>query len=256
MIPELADAIKNSVFECLEDAVSVSFSGGVDSSLISWIAKEQSDVYLITSGTEKSKDIIASRFSSKLLGLGSHYYELILTEKDVVSAYKQIHNITKLDFLKIDILVPLYLAMKKAKSLDQSVILYGSGAEELFVGYDRYYKYYESGKDLDNILREEFRTLKNREIKWIKRLCYKLGLEARFPYYNNNIAKLVFSIPLEERMADRKRKKGIIREVAQFLGLPSQIIDRKKIAAQYGSGVHKLLAKYAKKHGLPGSKFE
>jgi len=254
MIPELSDIIKNSIYECLENQVAVSYSGGVDSSLIAWIAKQKADVDLFTTGMENSKDILSARIASKLLGLS--YHELLVDEPTIVSAYEDVYKLLRLDFLKTEILVPLYIAAKEAKRQGEKVILYGSGAEELFVGYNRYYTYYREEKDLDKILREEFRTLKDREIKWVKKICYKLGLEARFPYYNKKIAGIMFQIPLEERMADETRKKGIIRDVAKFLNLPESITNRKKTAAQYGSGVHKILARYAKMHGLPGSKYK
>ncbi|MBI5051345.1 hypothetical protein HZC08_01160 [Candidatus Micrarchaeota archaeon] len=101
----------------------------------------------------------------------------------------------------------------------------------------------KEGKDLDSILREEFRTLKDRDIGMVKKVCYKLGIEARFPFYNKELAELVFSIPLSERIADRELKKGVLREAAKFLGVPETAVNRRKKAMQYGSGVHKVLLK-------------
>ena len=254
MIVELSEVIKNSIYECLEDEVAISYSGGVDSSLIAWVSREGSSPHLFTAGTPESKDILSARESSKLLGL--QYTEIIIDESSAIDAYKELYKMLRLDFLKLEILVPLYLAAKKAKEMGYSTMLYGSGAEELFVGYDRYYRYLNEGKDLDSILRDEFRTLKNRELKWIKKMCYSLGIEARTPYYNKRIAELVFEIPLEDRMSDKEKKKGILGEVGVLLGLPKSIIERKKTAAQYGSGVHKLLIRYAKQNGLEGSIYD
>ncbi len=120
-------------------------------------------------------------------------------------------------------------------------MLFGSAAEELFAGYDRYYTYRDEGRDVDAILRDEYRTLPQRDMAYIKKACRCLGIEARFPFYEKGLANAMFSVPIEERMDDRELKKGILREAAKVLGAPEVVLKRRKKAMQYGSGVHKML---------------
>ena len=50
-------------------------------------------------------------------------------------------------------------------------------------------------------------------------------------------------------------KKYILRKAALEFSLPEEIAFRKKIAAQYGSGIDKLLEKLAKKEKLSKAEF-
>ena len=43
-----------------------------------------------------------------------------------------------------------------------------------------------------------------------------------------------------------KLRKCILREVGAELGVPEEIVNRPKKAAQYGSGIHKMLKKVLK----------
>jgi asparagine synthase (glutamine-hydrolysing) len=76
-------------------------------------------------------------------------------------------------------------------------------------------------------------------------ICRHFDIEARFPFYDKELAAAVFAIPLEERMHDRELKKIVLREAGKMLGAPQAALKRKKKAMQYGSGVHKIIMKRA-----------
>ena len=238
---ELSGKIEDSVRECLEDRVGIAFSGGLDSATIAKVAAGSCDVELISVGVAGSEDLVYSRIVAQELGLG--LTEKVLSREEVVDYYYKAGEIVHADFLKVEIMAPIYAICEMAGELGLDVVLFGSAAEELFVGYERYYTYWNEGKNLDEILRDEFETLKNRDIGMIKKVARKLGVEARFPFYNKKIAEEVFEIPVSVRMEDRELKKGLLREAAHFLGVPETAVKRKKKALQYGSGVHKILLK-------------
>ncbi len=244
MIPELAQLVKSSIEECLEDRISISFSGGVDSSLIAHIAKENCEVDLFSAGTESSQDLQYAKEVAKQLGL--NYYEKLLDGDFILELYKELYGIIPGSLIHIGILLPIYACAKEAKSQGHDTMLVGSGSEELFVGYNRYYTYLRQGKDLDSILKEEFRTLPKRDVGMVSKILRAVGLEPRFPFMNGKLAKFLFSIPLEKRMEEEELKKGLLREAAKILNLPELPRTRKKKAAQYGSGVHKILLKNSK----------
>jgi asparagine synthase (glutamine-hydrolysing) len=214
MIPELSELLRDCIAQTLEDKVAIAFSGGLDSTLIAAIAKkEATTLELFSCGTDGSDDLEYSMKAAKKLKLN----------------------------LNRTILVPVYKSAEAAKNAGHEVLLFGAAAEELFVGYERYYTYQEKGNDLTKILREEFKTLKDREICWIKKVCRKFDIEARFPFYNRKLEKLVRGIPLDVLMENKKLKKGVLREAAKMLGVPQIVIERRKHAMQYGSGIHKVI---------------
>lgn len=241
MILQLSDLISSSIQETLEEKVAVAFSGGLDSTVIATIAKRYANVELFTAGVEGSSDLEYAEKAAEKLGLPLR--KIIIDEKKAMEAYGKIYKFLPLGFLKVEILVPVHIIAEEASSKGHNVVLFGSGAEELFVGYERYYVYLEEGKDLDEILRDEFRTLPQRDIGWVKKVCRKFDIEARFPFYNKKIAAMIFSVPLEERMEDRELKKSILREAGKIIGIPEIVLKRRKKAMQYGTGVHKMLMK-------------
>jgi asparagine synthase (glutamine-hydrolysing) len=243
MILPLSKLLTRAVEQTLEDRIAIAFSGGLDSTLIAAVAKKHASVELFTAGVKQCEDIIASEKAAEALGLPLSVIEL--DDASILDAYGKCHSLLKLDLLKLEIMVPVYRVAEAAAKKGHKVLLFGSGAEELFVGYERYYLYQQEGKDLDAILKEEFRTLPQRDIGWVKKICYHFGIEARFPFYEKQLADAVFAIPLKERMHERVLKKGILREAGKMLGVPEQVLKRKKRAMQYGSGIHKIIMKKA-----------
>ena len=68
-------------------------------------------------------------------------------------------------------------------------------------------------------------------------------VELRVPYLSDKIIKWVLNIPAKYKIngsADNIRK-NILRELAVKKGVPEDVAYRKKKAAQYGSGIDKLL---------------
>jgi asparagine synthase (glutamine-hydrolysing) len=239
----LAELISSSVEKSLEDRVAIAFSGGVDSTTIASIAKKNAIVELFSAGVPGSEDLEYAEKVAASLCLPLH--KVILDRQCILDAYARCHALLPLDLLKLEILVPVYRVAEAAAAKGHKVLLFGTGAEELFVGYERYYAYRSEGRDLDSLLREEFRTLPQRDLGWVKKVCRSFGVEARFPFYAPELADFMFSVPLDERMDGRKLKKGILREAARMLGTPQLAVGRRKKAMQYGSGVHKLLLSQA-----------
>ncbi|MEW6529084.1 MAG: asparagine synthase C-terminal domain-containing protein [Candidatus Micrarchaeota archaeon] len=242
MLLELIKVLEKSTEQCLEDKIAIAFSGGLDSTVLATIAKKRSNVFLFSAGINGSDDLVYSEKIAKELNVPLE--KIILDETRILDIYKKIYSFCPNNFLKIEIGVPIYAVCDAAQHKGLNAILFGSGSEELFVGYDRYYKYLEQGDDLDKILKNEFETLKSEDIGMIKKIAYKCGMEARFPFYNNKLAELVFQIPLEERIVERELKKGILREMGKIIGASTLALARKKKAIQYGSGVHKILLKH------------
>jgi asparagine synthase (glutamine-hydrolysing) len=215
----------------------------VDSTLIAAIAKKEARPELFSCGVEGSDDIEYAERAARKMDLPLN--KTIVTENCILETYKKCYHLVPNDLLKVELLVPVYKCAEAAKEKGHEVLLFGAGAEELFVGYERYYNYLSEGKDLEGILRDEFCTLKDREVNWIKRICRHFNIEARFPYYNKKLERAVREISLEVLMEDREKKKSVLREAARMMGVPDFVVGRKKRAMQYGSGIHKIIMKNA-----------
>ena len=56
---------------------------------------------------------------------------------------------------------------------------------------------------------------------------------------------MALKVPIKYKLDNGKEnlRKCILREIASDIGVPSEIVRRPKKAAQYGSGIHKILVK-------------
>ena len=243
MIPELSELLRSSVLQILEDRVSISFSGGIDSTLIATIAGKNAETELFSAGMNGSKDMEYAEQTASVLGLPLE--KIFLDDNDILETYGKCYGLVPNNFLKVELLIPVYKVAELASEKGHEIMFFGTGAEELFVGYERYYSYTKEGRDLDAILQDEFKTLEKREMGWIKKVCRNFSIEARFPFYNRKLADFVFSVPVEKRMENRELKKGILREAATLLDVPQIAVKRRKQAMQYGSGIHKVLLKHS-----------
>ena len=105
----------------------------------------------------------------------------------------------------------------------------GQGADELFGGYARF-RAEDAEYDLEKEVSDLVKRLPDRENKIAK----KFGLELACPYLAESVIKAAEKYSPQERVG--KVGKEPLRKAALKMGLPNEIAQRKKKAAQYGSG--------------------
>ena len=66
-ITEIENALEKAVRRDCSNNVTVSFSGGIDSTLVAYLAKKHTDVELIAVGIEDYHDIEAAKSAAKLI---------------------------------------------------------------------------------------------------------------------------------------------------------------------------------------------
>jgi len=243
MVSRLSELFVEGVKNTAQGEIAILFSGGLDSTLIATVARQfTTKPLLVTAGIAGSQDLEAARKIAKELDLP--HKEVVLTEDEIVKVYKKCYKIRKGDLLKVELMVPVFSCCREAARAGKWKILSGSGAEELFIGYDRYFKY--KGKQLEKLLVKEIADLPNGDCGAQDLIAKNFGIRAAFPFLYPPFVKEVLATPLKERLGTREDKKPLLRKIASALDVPQDAIDRKKKAMQYGSGVHKILVKRIK----------
>ncbi len=234
--------------------VAVAFSGGLDSSIIGFMAKElKVNVQLIHVSLENQPETKHAKEMAEKLALPIHVYEF--KEEDVERVLPQVlWLVEKTDPLRISISVPMYWIAEKASKMGFRVMLAGQGADELFGGYKRYVdKYIEHGSEttrkmiFDDIARNHEANFE-RDYK----ICNFHNLELRLPFATLEITKFAITLPLDLAVEPQQNslRKLVLRQTAKNLQLPEAITKKPKKAIQYATGTDKSLKKSAKKQGL------
>lgn len=238
---ELADAIERSVSESVLGLglVAVAFSGGLDSSTLVACAKKKVGVVACAAFAKGSVDGRRVALAAEALGV-----ELIATELTDEVVHEELRSM-RLPFepsLMDRSLWSLYsIVSRSASAAGAERIILGQMADELFGGYAKYQSALERGGE------EEARRLMETDVAdYGKRgrvrdvnACAR-WVEPRFPYEAEEVKELGLSLPVSFKVRGGVRK-AVLREAAIVLGVPEGLARVPKKAAQYSSGIQKIV---------------
>jgi asparagine synthase (glutamine-hydrolysing) len=214
------------------DANWIAFSGGLDSSILGQIKKDQ-DLNAITIITKDflGTDLGYSQIMGKHIGIP---LELKYVNMDEI--FHAIENTIKIlkNFNDIEIRnsIVSYIYLNTLKEKNVKKVITGDGADEIFAGYNFLIK-----KDHAE-LRMELERMKKIMHFTSEKIAAELGISVQMPYIDQNIIKLVETLPTNHLVNEKNNirfGKWVLRKA--FEGdLPHSVIWREKTPMQDGSG--------------------
>ena len=246
---ELYEQMVSSIESVKESKImGVSFSGGVDSSLLAKIAKDLGyDIILLTMGFEDSHDVEFSKTMAKILGI-RHEIELI-PEKTFPDVAKKISDMINVDNLSWnENCIAFYYVAKLAKKHNISKVITANGIDELFCGYNSYRDFIPEGEEAVISLMKEKLDNEIRMMKAVNRITSEFGVQIVQPFLSEKFVEFAKIVPLEHKIKDKDdlARKHIVRKLALSVGVPEESALKQKKAMQYGSLIHKNFLKVKK----------
>jgi asparagine synthase (glutamine-hydrolysing) len=246
-VEELVSILSKAVFELTDnnEKCAILFSGGLDSSIIAQCANkvDKAKITLYTVGTPGSHDISNGEKISRLMGL--NWSKIEIEPEQILKAIPKLAEIIGSHHpVKISFELPMFFAMADIR---EDLIISGQGADELFGGYARYIKMEK--KELKVELEKDIDLLISKDIKMEFALAEHFNKSLKIPYLQDDLVQIAKEIPIEYKVKNDERKI-ILKKVAMELGLPDEIINQDKKAAQYSSGIIKELRKIAKREKM------
>ena len=247
-----------AVHDALEDAVrrqlmsdvpyGVLLSGGLDSSVISVIAKQfaakrietdgQKDawwpqLHSFAVGLEGSPDLAKAREVADFIGTVHH--EIHYTIQEGLDAIRDvIYYIETYDVTTVRASTPMYLLARVIKSMGIKMVLSGEGADEVFGGY----LYFHKAPDARAFHEETVRKLSKLYLYDCLRANKSLsawGVEGRVPFLDKEFLDVAMRIHPASKMCPGKTiEKKVVREAFARL-LPESVAWRQK--EQFSDGV-------------------
>ncbi len=212
---------------------ALAFSGGLDSSILLKFSEGKLDAY--TLGSKTSIDIRNAKKTSALLNCT---FKPIYLENMDLKYYVDILKTIDPTISKLDLSYELVLAIL-LDHINENTVFTGQGADELFYGYNKFY----NAEQKDNSV--ELNKLYNVTLPREKLIANYFHKSLKTPYLSAGINECLIGTTKEDHIGADKNKV-ILRLVAGKLGLPDEVMNVPKKAAQYGSGVSKILRDLSK----------
>jgi asparagine synthase (glutamine-hydrolysing) len=244
VIPKIKSTLRNAVYDrMLADVpVGVSLSGGLDSSIVTALAREETEhLHSFAVGVEGSPDLEAARQMSRHLDTVHHEY--VYSTQDMVKALPNVlYHLESFDPALVRSAIPNYFLAKLA-SEHVKVILTGEGADEIYAGYD-YLARYEAPNELQGEMLHITNALHNTNLQRADRMSMAFGLEARVPFLDVKSVSFAMGIPADWKLHEDRVPKALLRQSFADV-LPDEIVNRPKAKFSKGAGSSELILQQA-----------
>ncbi|HHJ50073.1 MAG TPA: asparagine synthase B [Phaeodactylibacter sp.] len=249
-IEALRRALEDAVHRQLMSDVpyGVLLSGGLDSSIISAVAKkfaarrvESRDLqeawwpqlHSFSVGLKGSPDLKHARDVAEHIGTVHH--EIHFTVQEGMDAIRDvIYHLETYDVTTVRASTPMYLMARYIKSMGIKMVLSGEGSDEIFGGY----LYFHKAPNAEEFHKETVRKLDKLHLYDCNRANKALaawGVEGRVPFLDKEFMDVAMRINPRDKMAGKGRmEKWVLRKAFEDY-LPESVAWRQK--EQFSDGV-------------------
>ena len=248
IVAEIQQTLTQSVQRRLmsDVPVGVFLSGGLDSSIIAALMKQQvSELHSFSVGLAHSPDLEAARLVADHLGTVHHEYVYSEAEMQAVLS-DVIYYLESYDPALVRSAIPCYMVSRLA-SEHVKVVLSGEGADELFAGYS-YFADYDDSMALHRETVAILQGLHNLNLQRVDRMTMAHSIEGRVPFLDVDFIELCMRIDPQLKLYSSSRtEKWLLRKAFEDL-LPQEIVWRDKMEFAQGcasSGVLEIHAEAA-----------
>jgi asparagine synthase (glutamine-hydrolysing) len=236
----LEEAIVSAV-KLRSDEGVVALSGGVDSTLVAFLAQRE----CVAVGLEGSHDLLQAGRAAKSLGLSCTFVTIPESELELALP-TVVSTIPWKDPVNTGIALTQFFIARWAGENGYRRIITGQGADELFGGYSRYLE----SETLEADLARDFLGLEA-QARRDQSIAALHGTYLSMPYLDARVVRAARAIPALDKVQNGRRKIPL-REVAERY-ISQDLAWYEKKAMQYGSGVYGVLRKLARKNGYKTS---
>lgn len=249
-VEELREALESAVRRQLMSDVpyGVLLSGGLDSSIISAIAKKYSSMRVETGSVQEawwpklhsfavglvgSPDLAAARKVAE--HIGSVHHEINFTIEQGMDAISDvIYHLETYDVTTVRASTPMYILARAIKSMGVKMVLSGEGADEIFGGYLYFHKA-PSAKDLHDETVRKLDKLHLYDCLRANKSLAAWGVEGRVPFLDKEFMDVAMRLNPEDKMCKNGRiEKWVLRKAFEDY-LPAEVAWRQK--EQFSDGV-------------------
>jgi asparagine synthase (glutamine-hydrolysing) len=253
---ELRDLIETAVqYRNIADVEVGSYlSGGLDSTIVAGLSEQP---HTWTVGSRQNNEFEWARLAAE--EFGTKHHEVLLEEPEFLEVARDLITHRR-EPLSVPNEVQLYVMTREVRE-HNTVILSGEGADELFFGYDRVFRWaassdafdlrefdrlYSYGRhEDDEVLEDALGPFRDRgaridvvaaffQVSHLHGLLRRLdnstmrcSVEGRVPFVDYRLVERMAGVPFDYRMAGGEVKAPLKRVFADLV--PREIIERKKV---------------------------
>ncbi|MDR1562240.1 MAG: asparagine synthase B [Dysgonamonadaceae bacterium] len=251
VIEQLRDALEAAVRRQLMTDVpyGVLLSGGLDSSIVSAVAKKYASqriegdgydkawwprLHSFAVGLEGSPDLIAAQKVADHIGTVHHEVHFTIQE-GLDAIHDVIYHIETYDVTTIRASTPMYLLARVIRSMGIKMVLSGEGADEIFGGY----LYFHKAPNAKELHEETVRKLDKLHLYDCLRANKSLaawGVEGRVPFLDKEFMDVAMRLNPVDKLSGLKNRmeKWVLRKAFESF-LPESVAWRQK--EQFSDGV-------------------